>query len=58
MQLAWLYESLLDSTALWKIIVTSVPLSIPTGTGDDARDGWANFEGDTGYEIEVCDYLK
>ena len=33
--------------------MTSVPLSIPTGPGDDERDGWANFEGNTGYEIEV-----
>lgn len=52
-QLTWLYEEMLDSTALWKIIVTSVPLSIPTGVGDGARDGWANGGGNTGYEIEV-----
>lgn len=30
-----------------------VPLSVPTGPSDRARDGWANFEGNTGYEQEV-----
>ena len=57
-QLQWLKDSLTESTALWKIIVTSVPLSIPTGASDDERDGWANFEGTTGYEIEVCNPSK
>lgn len=53
LQLAWLKESLTNSTAVWKIIATSVPMSIPTGPGDTYRDGWANFDGDTGYEQEV-----
>lgn len=35
-----------------------VPLSVPTGPGDGARDGWANFEGDTGYEQEVCEVFQ
>lgn len=26
---------------------------MPTGPGDEARDGWANWEGNTGYEREV-----
>eukprot|EP00752_Nemacystus_decipiens_P012137 g10760.t2 len=56
-QLAWLKESMTNSTALWKIVVTSVPLSVPTGPGNNARDGWANFEGDTGYELELGDIL-
>ena len=35
------------------MVVTSVPLSVPTGPGDDERDGWADFNGNTGYEREV-----
>ena len=51
-QLEWLKDELANSTALWKILVTSVTLSVPTGP-DDARDGWANMNSSTGYEIEV-----
>ncbi|CAM9728667.1 unnamed protein product [Scytosiphon promiscuus] len=56
-QLTWLKDSLTSSTALWKLVVTSVPLSVPTGPGDEARDGWANWEGNTGYERELEDIL-
>ena len=41
-QRQWLLDAL-ASDATWKIIVSSVPLSIPTGwPASDGRDGWAN----------------
>ncbi len=58
-QLTWLKESLAASDATWKVIVSSVPMSIPTGfppTG--GRDGWANFDQTTGYEQELLDVLR
>jgi len=39
-QREWLLAGLRDSGAAWKLVVSSVPLSIPTGRV--ARDGWAN----------------
>ncbi|CAN0358580.1 unnamed protein product [Ascophyllum nodosum] len=56
-QLEWLKDELANSTALWKILVTSVTLSVPTGP-DDARDGWANMNSSTGYEIELREILR
>jgi alkaline phosphatase D len=44
-QQAWLLENLLTSKHTWKIIVTSVPLSYPTGwptPEKDGYDGWSN----------------
>jgi alkaline phosphatase D len=58
-QLTWLKESLAASDATWKVIVSSVPMSIPTGfppTG--GRDGWANFDQMTGFEQELLDILR
>ena len=53
-QLAWLLDGLGTSTATWKVIVTSVPLSIPKG-GDatvPGNDGWAGGPDGTGFEHE------
>ena len=53
-QLAWLLDGLRFSTATWKVIVTSVPLSIPKG-GDvnvPGYDGWAGGPDGTGFERE------
>ena len=36
----WLLEGLRGSDAVWKVVVSSVSLSIPTGR--EARDSWAN----------------
>ena len=48
-QLTWLKESLAASDATWKVIVSSVPMSIPTGfPASGGRDGWANFDGAVG----------
>jgi alkaline phosphatase D len=40
-QRRWLLEALPASTATWKVLVSSMPLSIPTGR-PERRDGWSN----------------
>jgi alkaline phosphatase D len=58
-QLAWLKEGLAASDATWKVIVSSVPMSIPTGfPPTNGRDGWANFDQQTGFERELLDILR
>jgi alkaline phosphatase D len=58
-QLAWLKEGLAGSDATWKVIVSSVPMSIPTGfPPTNGRDGWANFDQATGFENELLDILR
>jgi alkaline phosphatase D len=57
-QLTWLKESLAASDATWKVVVSSVPMSIPTGfPAANGRDGWANFDQTTGFEQELLDIL-
>jgi alkaline phosphatase D len=57
-QLTWLKEGLAASDATWKVIVSSVPMSIPTGfPPTNGRDGWANFDQTTGFEQELLDIL-
>jgi len=43
-QKRWLVEGVTSSTAVWKIVVTSVSLSIPTGR-PQARDSWTGASG-------------
>lgn len=58
-QVVWLKEKLAHSDATWKIIISSVPMSIPTGfPAENGRDGWANFDQDTGFEHELIDILR
>jgi alkaline phosphatase D len=58
-QLAWLKKSLAASDATWRVIVSSVPMSIPTGfPATNGRDGWANFDQQTGFERELLDILR
>jgi len=54
-QSGWLQQKLAESTATWKIIVSSVPVSVPTGA--KGRDGWANFDQDSGFESELWKLL-
>src|SRR5207249_2217020 len=42
-QKRWLLDGVTSSTAVWKVVVTSVSLSIPTGK-PDARDSWTGVE--------------
>jgi len=51
-QHAWLEQALVQSDATWKVIVASVPLSIPTGKAT-ARDGFASGGGATGFAREA-----
>lgn len=53
-QLQWLLSRLAESTATWKVIVTSVPLSISKGgrAGGAGNDGWAGGPGIPGFERE------
>jgi alkaline phosphatase D len=58
-QLAWLNERLASSDATWKVVVSSVPMSIPTGfPAANGRDGWANFDQATGFEHELVGILR
>ena len=50
-QLKWLLEGIGNSTATWKVIVTSVPLSVPKG-GAGYSDGWAAGRNAPGFERE------
>jgi alkaline phosphatase D len=53
-QLQWLLSGLTESNATWKVIVTTVPLSISKGGGVAApgNDGWAGGTDGTGFERE------
>jgi len=53
-QLQWLLSGLTESTAIWKVIVTTVPLSISKGGGlaVPGNDGWAGGTDGTGFERE------
>jgi alkaline phosphatase D len=53
-QLQWLLNGLAESTATWKVIVSTVPLSIPKGGSADhpGNDGWAGGPGSPGFERE------
>ena len=53
-QLQWLLSGLTESTATWKVIVTTVPLSISKGgvAGVSGNDGWAGGPGIPGFERE------
>jgi alkaline phosphatase D len=57
-QRAWL-ERRLRSDASWKVVVSSVPMAIPTGNAaTGGRDGWANYGHETGYERELASILE
>jgi alkaline phosphatase D len=50
-QVQWLIEGLTHSSATWKIIATTVPLSVPKG-GGGYSDGWAAGPNAPGFERE------
>lgn len=54
-QLAWLLDGLAHSTATWKVIASSVPLSVPKAgpLHTPGNDGWANGIDGTGFETEL-----
>jgi alkaline phosphatase D len=58
-QLSWLKGRLAASDATWKVLVSSVPMSVPTGfPPTNGRDGWANFDQATGFEHELLDVVQ
>ena len=57
-QRAWLERTVTGSDATWKVVISSVPIAIPTGRGALARDGWANFDGEGGSERELRRILR
>ncbi len=55
-QLTWLKAKLKSSDATWKMVVSSVPISIPTGyPAENGRDGWSGDDQQTGFEQELKD---
>jgi alkaline phosphatase D len=40
-QRRWLVDGVTASTAVWKVVVSSVPFSVPTGRAEQ-RDGWSS----------------
>ena len=64
-QLSWLKDNLLRSNAIWKVVSSDIPMSIPTGANSSkfGRDGWANgisldFSSKTGFERELEEIMK
>jgi alkaline phosphatase D len=53
-QLTWLERKLAASDATWKVIVSSVPLGLPTGSKAEVRgrDGWAGNDLPSGFARE------
>ncbi|HET7876205.1 MAG TPA: alkaline phosphatase D family protein [Methylomirabilota bacterium] len=63
-QKRWLIDSVAASDATWKIVVSSVTLSVPVGKAD-RRDSWSNAnvfgfpeEGGTGFAVERDSILR
>ena len=50
-QVQWVIDGLIRSSATWKIVATSVPLSVPKG-GAGYSDGWAAGPNAPGFERE------
>jgi alkaline phosphatase D len=62
-QLEWLKRGLSSSKAVWKVVSSDVPLSVPTGSSALGRDGWANgtdpaVSPQTGFERELLDLVR
>jgi alkaline phosphatase D len=63
-QLEWLEQGLMNSSAIWKVVSSDIPISVPTGANASilGRDGWANgnetnFSSETGFERELQQLL-
>lgn len=59
-QLAWLLDGLTQSTARWKVIATSVPLSNPKAgsPATPGNDSWARATDGTGFQSELRTILN
>jgi alkaline phosphatase D len=52
-QRAWLRDGLVHSDATWRVIVSSVPIGIPTAFQRGAEDSWADGGSGRGFEREL-----
>jgi alkaline phosphatase D len=51
----WLIEGLTTSDATWRVVVSSVPIAIPTGwPRDEENDSWADGGSGRGFERELA----
>lgn len=57
-QRRWLEHAVSKSDATWKVIASSVPISIPTGSLETGRDGWADLGQHGGFERELRGILE
>ncbi len=59
-QRAWLLEGVSRSTATWKVITTSVPLSHPSKAAptNPGNDGWARGDDGSGFETELSTLIQ
>lgn len=57
-QLKWLKRTLASSKATWKVVALSSPISVPTGSAEFGRDGFADGETGNGFERELVDLLR
>lgn len=56
-QLTWLVDGVTGSEAVWKVVSSDVPISIPTGSVTFGRDAWANGTETGGFETELFTFL-
>ncbi len=58
-QLEWLKKSMKASRALWKVVLTDMPLSLLVGDGANRWEAWANGDNGVplGRELEIADLL-
>ncbi len=58
-QLRWLQQSLLESTAIWKVIAADMPIGLLVPDGDDKFENLANGDGEpVGRELEMAQLLR
>lgn len=66
-QKMWFKQAIKDSDATWKIVQSSVPISIPTGSIKYGRDGWTSGDPSTdesnaategGFERELLEIIE
>lgn len=56
-QRQWFIKSMRESDATWKVVISSVPLSIPTGNYGKSKgiDSWSKGQGKTGFWRELAE---
>ncbi len=57
-QIDWLVDGVTESDAVWKVVSSDVPISIPTGSVAFGRDAWANGAEPGGFERELWGLLS